>query len=75
MLIKKREGARRKSGTLHLAQALSNRGRRGRKRDFADAERMVKRLVARELVLSSVPDAEQPFGVATGRGSHTGSTS
>ena len=30
----KREGARRRSGTLHLAQALSNRGRRGRKRDF-----------------------------------------
>jgi hypothetical protein len=37
-----REGARRKSGTLHLAQALSNRGRRGRKRDFPDAERLVK---------------------------------
>src|SRR5713101_8238705 len=30
----KREGARRRSGTLHLAQAESNRGRRGRKRDF-----------------------------------------
>src|SRR5215831_5639356 len=28
----------RMSGTLHLAQALSNRGRRGRKRDFRDAE-------------------------------------
>src|SRR5258708_33454826 len=27
----KREGAGRMSGTLHLAQALSNRGRRGRK--------------------------------------------
>src|SRR2546426_5834947 len=54
-----REGARRKSGTLHLAQALSNRGRRGRKRDFPDAERLVKRLVARELTLSFVPDAEQ----------------
>src|SRR6267142_5964916 len=36
----KREGARRRSGTLHLAQALSNRGRRGRKRDFVDAERL-----------------------------------
>jgi len=45
-LCEKREGARRKSGTLHLAQALSNRGRRGRKRDFVDAERLVKRLVA-----------------------------
>jgi len=54
-----REGARRKSGTLHLAQALSNRGRRGRKRDFPDAKRLVKRLVARELTLSFVPDAEQ----------------
>ncbi len=54
-----RKGARRKSGTLHLAQALSNRGRRGRKRDFPDAERLVKRLVAQELTLSFVPDAEQ----------------
>src|SRR5216684_1987395 len=55
----KRKNARRRSGTLHLAQALSNRGRRGRKRDFLDAERLVKRLVARELTLSFVPDAEQ----------------
>src|SRR6266436_6309336 len=55
----KREGARRKSGTLHLAQAQSNRGPRGRKKDFRDAERLVKRLVARELTLSFVPDAEQ----------------
>ena len=55
----KREDARRRSGTLHLAQALSNRGRRGRKKDFRDAERLVKRLVARELTLSFVPDAEQ----------------
>ena len=55
----KREGARRRSGTLHLAQALSNRGRRGRKRDFPDAERLVKRLVSRELTLSFVPDPEQ----------------
>jgi len=55
----KREGARHKSGTLHLAQAQSNRGRRGCKRDFPDAERLVKRLVARELTLSFVPDAEQ----------------
>jgi transposase len=58
-LRQKREGARRRSGTLHLAQAQSNRGRRGRKRDFPDAERLVKRLVARELTLSFVPDAEQ----------------
>ena len=55
----KRDGARRRSGTLHLAQAESNRGRRGRKRDFPDAERLVKRLVARELILSFVPNVEQ----------------
>ena len=54
-----REGAGRMSGTLHLAQALSNRGRRGRKKDFRDAERLVKRLVSQELVLSFVPDGEQ----------------
>jgi transposase len=58
-LRQKLEGAGRRSGTLHLAQAQSNRGRRGRKRDFPDAERLVKRLVARELTLSFVPDAEQ----------------
>src|SRR3982074_2721293 len=55
----RREGAGRMSGTLHLAQALSNRGRRGRKNDFRDAERLVKRLVSQELTLSFVPDAEQ----------------
>ena len=55
----KREGAHPTSGTLHLAHAQSNRGRRGRKKDFRDAERLVKRLVANELVLSFVPDAEQ----------------
>jgi transposase len=58
-LRQKREGARPMSGTLHLAQAQSNRGPRGRKNDFADAERLVKRLVAHELILSFVPDPEQ----------------
>ncbi len=58
-IYQKREGARPTSGTLHLAQAQSNRARRGRKSDFADAERLVKRLVANELTLSFVPDAEQ----------------
>src|SRR3989475_1981601 len=58
-MCQSREGARRMSGTLHLAQALSNRGRRGRKTDFRDPERLVKRLVSQELVLSFVPDAEQ----------------
>src|SRR5246127_3566557 len=55
----KREGAGPMSGTLHLAQARSNRGRKGRKKDFPDAERLIKRLVADELVLSFVPDTEQ----------------
>jgi transposase len=31
----------------------------GRKRDFPDAERLVKRLVAQEFTLSFVPDADQ----------------
>lgn len=48
-----------RAGTLHLAQAQSNRARPGRKKDFPDAERLVKRLVADELVLSFVPDPEQ----------------
>jgi transposase len=47
------------SGALHLAQAQSNTGPRGRKRDFPDAERLVKRLVAHELILSFVPDRTQ----------------
>ena len=58
-ICQKREGAGPMSGALHLAQAQSNRGRRGRKDDFVDAERLVKRLVANELTLSFVPDAEQ----------------
>src|SRR5688572_10606374 len=40
---------------LYLAQAQSNRGVGGRKKDFPDAERLVKRLVAQELTLSFVP--------------------
>src|SRR5881296_1346267 len=55
----KRDSAGPMSGTLHLAQAQSNRGPKGRKKDFPDAERLVKRLVANELSLSFVPDAEQ----------------
>ena len=53
------EGAGPMAGSLVLAHAQSNRGPRGRKKDFVDAERLVKRLVARELVLSFVPDSEQ----------------
>src|SRR5437870_11230047 len=55
----KRDSTGPMSGTLHLAQAQSNRGPKGRKKDFPDDERLVKRLVANELSLSYVPDAEQ----------------
>lgn len=54
-----RAGAGRMSGKMHLCQAKSNRGARGRKDDFRDGERMIKRLVSQELVLSYVPDPEQ----------------
>jgi transposase len=46
-------------GKLHLAQAHSNRARKGRKNDFRDAQRLVRRLLADELILSFVPDREQ----------------
>ena len=44
---------------LQLAQAFSNRAPRGRKHDFRDAERLIRRLVAGELTLSFVPEPEQ----------------
>jgi transposase len=44
---------------LHLAQAFSNRAPKGRKHDFRDAERLVRRLLAGELTLSLVPTGEQ----------------
>jgi len=44
---------------LQLAQAHSNRAPRGRKSDFKDAERLLRRLVAGELILSFVPNPEQ----------------
>ena len=44
---------------LHLAQAHSNRGPKGRKRDFTDALRLVKRFLSGDFILSYVPDAEQ----------------
>ena len=58
---KRREqsGAGPMSGALHLAQAQSNRGAAGRKKDFPDAERLIRRYVAHELTLSFVPDDEQ----------------
>src|SRR5262245_24335199 len=56
---RRRPDARPMSGALHLAQAQSNHGPRGRKKDFPDAERLVKRLVADELILSFVPAVTQ----------------
>jgi transposase len=44
---------------LHLAQAQSNRAPHGRKTDFGDAKRLLRRLLAGELFLSFVPAAEQ----------------
>jgi transposase len=56
---RRRHSGRPRAGAIHLAQAQSNEGPRGRKRDFPDAERLVKRLVAQELTLSFVPDVTQ----------------
>jgi len=44
---------------LHLAQPRSTLAPRGRKSDFADATRIVRRLLAEDLTLSYVPDREQ----------------
>lgn len=44
---------------LWLAQAWSNRAPRGKKTDFKDAQRLVRRHAAGELTMSFVPDAEQ----------------
>jgi transposase len=57
--MRSREHAPKMAGSLHLCQAQSNRAPRGRKKDFRDGERMVKRLVADELTLSFVPDPGQ----------------
>ena len=47
---------------LYLAQAHSNRAPRGRKRGFADAERLLRRHVAGELILSFVRTPNSGFG-------------
>lgn len=44
---------------LILAQPRSTAAPRGRKMDFADAKRIVRRLVADDLTISFVPEAEQ----------------
>ena len=55
---------------LHLAQAHSNRAPKGRKNDFRDAKRLARRLLADELILSFVPDAEQRIWRTMTRGKH-----
>lgn len=45
--------------SLHLAHAQSNRAPKGRKSDFRDGRRLIKRFVAHELFLSYVPEPEQ----------------
>jgi Transposase len=55
---------------LFLAQAYSNRAPRGRKRDFADAERLLRRHVAGELILSFVPHPEQRLWRTMTRSKH-----
>jgi hypothetical protein len=55
---------------LFLAQAHSNRAPQGRKRDFADAERLLRRHVAGELILSFVPGPEQRLWRTTTRSRH-----
>ena len=44
---------------LHLAQARSNPAPRGRKSDYQDAVRIVRRLIANDLTVSWAPPAEQ----------------
>ena len=55
---------------LFLAQAHSNRAPRGRKRDFAAAERLLRRHVAGELIDSFVPHAEQRLWRTMTRSKH-----
>ena len=57
-------------GKLHLAQAHSNRAPKGRKNDFREAKRLTRRLLAGELILSFVPDAEQRTWRTITRGKH-----
>jgi transposase len=53
-----------------LAQAHSNRAPKGRKNDFRDAKRLARRLLAGELLLSFVPDAEQRMWRTLTRSKH-----
>jgi transposase len=45
--------------SLHLAQAFSNKAPRGRKHDFKGAERLARRFMAKESIMSFLPGEEQ----------------
>ncbi len=53
--------------SLYLAQARSTAAPQGRKTDFADAKRILKRLRSDDLTLSYVPEAEQRDWRSIGR--------
>jgi len=55
---------------LHLAQAYSNRAPKGRKNDFRDGKRLARRLLAGELMLSLVPNAQQRLWRTLTRSKH-----
>ncbi len=55
---------------LSLAQAQSNRAPKGRKGDYKDAERLLRRHVAGELILSFVPSPEQRLWRTMTRSKH-----
>lgn len=55
---------------LHLAQAQSNKAPKGRKNDYRDGKRLARRLLADELMLSFVPDAEQRMWRSMTRGKY-----
>jgi transposase len=55
---------------LALAQAQSNRAPQGRKGDYKDAERLLRRHVAGELILSFVPSPEQRLWRTMTRSKH-----
>jgi hypothetical protein len=49
---------------LHLAKRSLPVAPRGRKHDFKDAERLVRRRIAKELILSFVSEGNSALGAA-----------
>jgi hypothetical protein len=73
-----RTDASRMSGMLHLAQAQTNRAPRGRKKDFADAERLLKparRAAGQECSpIGSRPASSRRPGLCSNRSARPGRT-